>query len=279
MAEQSGGFLSSIGGLGGLGSLFSGLGSLGGLLGGGGGLSPRMQMAKQYEYQRLLNQTQVQDRVSDAKAAGVSPLFALGANLSSPAPSVAFQKDSFMDRLDAAGQGIARAGEAYADARQRKILFDQEVRMNELKIKNAELANATSASDLAVRTSGATPPYNSDSALLIPGQGNSVGLVANTPSQRTSTRRGDPSLEAAGPAPSLKAFMNADGTVTMWPSQDAKQSIEDSPYEYEHFYKNRIAPMILSERARMQDAWDKTWWRPKNWRTSKSKYSRPWYGK
>lgn len=230
---------------------------LGGIF--GGGLSERKQMALQAQYNREVMQNQLQWRATDAEKAGISKVFAMGAPATSFAPSSNFTGgDKFFSAASSAGHGIARAAEAYSDSKQRKVLFDQESRMNELKIKNAEIANATAASDLALRSSAKTIPVNDSRDMLIDGQGD----VLKKPSEYTSSRSGNHSMEAARPAPAVKEFINADGSISRWPSKDAKASIEDSMYEWEHMYRNRFVPFWKGQGRAIRHAWDNTWWNP-----------------
>lgn len=232
--------------LAGAGAFLQGAGALGSLFG-GGGLSARKSAALQAQYNRETMQNQLQWRAADAEKAGISKHWAMGAPVASFSPSISGGGDSAIQRISDAGQSIGRAAQAYSDSRSRKILFDQEVRMNELKIKDAEISLQKNASDLAVSSSGRPPALNG---------------VLTKPSETTYTRTGDISMERAPPAPAVKEFVNRDGTVSIWPSADAKQAIEDSLYEYEHMYRNRIVPSLRRHGASISRAWRKAWWNP-----------------
>lgn len=215
------------------------LSSIGGLFS-GGGLSPRKAAALEAQYNREVMQNQIQWKVEDAKKAGIHPLAAIGAPTVSYSPTVIGDTSTPASRLSDASAGISRAATAYSDSQMRAKLADQEYRMNELKIKDAELSVAKSASELALQQSGSTVPIQNPNSLVIPGQGNSVKY---NPSELIHTRPGDPSMEAAPPAPYVKEFITPDGDVISLPSQDAKNAIEDVlPYELEHMYRTRIAP-------------------------------------
>jgi hypothetical protein len=216
---------------------------------GGGGLSERKAAALEFDYQKRLAEERPAWLVEGAKRAGISPLVAMGMQPTNAPAVQAFGKDNFFSKVGEMGQGISRAAEAYSDSKQRASLFEQESRMNELKIKNAEIQNAMAASDLALRRTGKTVPINDTSSQLIAGQGD----VQKNPSEYTASRRGNPSLEAAPPAPAVKEFIMSDGTRVLWPSKDAKNAIEDSPYEYEHMYRNRILPWFRSKRSALTD--------------------------
>jgi hypothetical protein len=220
------------------GSLLSGAGALGGLFGKKN--SAAKQAALEYEYAMKYDHEKWANISEGAKKAGISPLFAIGAPATSFQPSMAFN-DGGNKYADAA-QGLGRAMDAYGDSKQRSILFEQEARMNELKIQNAEIANATAASDLALRRTAATVPMNPDGAMLIPGQGNSIGFK---PSETVASMRGNRGIEAAPTSPAAKYFTHADGARSLYPSPQIAESIEDNIiYQMEHFYRNRIAPMV-----------------------------------
>lgn len=235
----------------GIGSVLSGLSGFGSLFGGSGGLSARKSAALEAAYAREFAQNQIQWKVQDAKNAGVHPLYALGAPAVSFSPSFggAEPKRNVMRDLSEAGAGISRAAGAFADSKQRAILFDQETRLNELKIKDAEIAVQKNASDLVMSRTGQVPAIDGSRILL-------------KPSEVTHSRGDDHALEAGRPAPATKQFVNRDGTVSVWPSADAKQSIEDSLYELEHMYRNRIAPYFQSHGRSIRRAWDNVWWNP-----------------
>lgn len=198
-------------------------------------LSERQQMAAQSGYNEYTLRNSLQWRAEDAQKAGISKLYGIGA------PAVSFQPSSNFNGVQ--GQSIGRAYEAYADRKERNLIFQQEARLNEEKIKSAQIANDLAASDLAVRRSGATVPISGRSGLFVDGQGD----VSRQASQYTAAHKGRDYREKAPPSPAVKEFVNADGTVSLWPSQDAKNAIEDSPYEYEHMYRNRILPWVADK--------------------------------
>jgi len=235
------------------------VGSLGSVFG-GGGLSARKAAAYQHEYNKRMAEyvgsNSIQWRVNDAKRAGVHPLYALGApSISPPSSHVGSDANSLGDRLSQAGQGISRAINAYSDRKDRARFIQQNDKLNNLKIQNAELQNARLAAETELIRHAATKPISNPSDLVVDGQGDAhptpsdVGIVTVDPSRRTSTFKGKPSTEAAV-SPANKAFQNADGSITIWPSKDAKDSIEDTWYEYEHIWRNRIKPWLDSRPSR-----------------------------
>lgn len=223
-------FSSIISGLSGGGTLLSGLGSALSAFGFGGSnrKDAANAMSAQLAYANRWAEEEIQSKVRGAEKAGLHPLAVLGMPSSSfNAPIVG--GDSGMD-LERAGQGVARAADAFSDSRMRSKLFEQEVRLNEAKIQSVELANAASASDLAVRSAGATVPVQNPSDLLIGGQGNAAIGVTNRV-----------------PLPATTKYVSRTGSLEHYPSQEVAEAIEDNPiYQVEHFYRNRIAPFIHS---------------------------------
>lgn len=214
-----------------LGSFFSGAGALGGLFG-GGGLSARKAAALEAKYNREVMQNSLQWRAEDAEKAGISKHFAMGAPAVSFSPSVAGGNDSSVSRISEAGQSIGRAANAFADSKMRRVLFEQEVRMNELKIKDAEVALQKSASDLAISTSGGTVPINS----------NAVNLM---PSKSVTNIAGNRGIEAGVP-PGVKAYVMPDGHTMMLPSVEAAEAMEGNLlYGIEHYLRNRVVSPIV----------------------------------
>lgn len=70
------------------------------------------QAQQQYEHQKEFAQSGIQWKVSDAEKAGVHPLYALGANTVSYAPTSVGQSPSNFDFLGETGQNIGRAIDA-----------------------------------------------------------------------------------------------------------------------------------------------------------------------
>lgn len=114
--------------------------------GGKKGPSVRDQLIEQTRAQRKLNRTYLQDRVFDAKKAGIHPVYAVGGGASfSPAISVDGGAPSFADKLSSAGQDISRAVGAMADRKERALQLEL---LNQ-QVKGQEIDNAFKASQLA----------------------------------------------------------------------------------------------------------------------------------
>lgn len=104
---------------------------------------------QQFDAQNFFNQHAIQQKVSDAKAAGISPEFAMGAGTVS-APSMSAFSDSLGPAMASAGQNIGRAVTANMDANGKK--------MAELAVEGAELDVAQKREELnRMRAAGSGP--------------------------------------------------------------------------------------------------------------------------
>lgn len=249
------GLFSSIGSL--VGGLFNPVaGLIGGVL--GGGLDENRQENQQQAVnvqsqanfeqnvalQKEFAQQGVRWRVEDARAAGISPLTALGAQPVSFSPTHADFAGPSPDNDFDMGQNVwssinsTRTADERAAAATRALLMER-----------GQLENDLLRSQIALTQAQASPP-GPGSNYLVDGQTQS-GLVSVVPSKRTSAFPGVDHTEAAI-SPANKLFRNADGSIVIWPSADAKQSIEDTPYEWEHLWRNRIVPWMTGAPERFR---------------------------
>lgn len=146
-----------------IGSIASGIGSVGGLFGrkGSSNKAQEAAMERQVRWQRVLNQTALQDRVMDAEKAGIHPLFAIGASLNPGGVSMPgfTENTSLGDRLGEMGQNIERAVGAREDRRQRALLEKSTLLDIERKqIENETLRNGAIASRMALQNQAGQPP-------------------------------------------------------------------------------------------------------------------------
>lgn len=229
-----------------LGGLVSGgLGLIGGIL---GNRAAKDMAEDNVAYQREFAQNGIRWRAEDARAAGLHPLYAMGLQPSSFSPS--YVGDSLSSSFAQAGSEFGRAIDAGRTASERS-----QAKIEALSVERAELENDLLRSQIAKNLQPGHPPAFPE-----------FGAVENKPSEFTSTRLGDSATEAASPAPAVKEFYNRDGSVTIWPSQDAKNAIEDVlPYEIEHMFRNRVIPYLQEQGRSIRRAYDNVWWNPRNW--------------
>jgi len=220
-----------------LGTLFSaGSSLLGGIL---GNRSDEKIAAKNTAMQKQFAQEGIRWKVADAKAAGIHPLAALGAQTVSYSPQVG-GSNSLAQGLAAAGQDIGRAIDAKRTAGERIDAYTKTVQ--DLSLRRMGLENELLASQIAkTRQGGGVPPMPSAADRhLMEGQGNSP-LVKVSPMGRTATDPTNPSSEP-GSVPDIGYAR----TTTGWspvPSKDVKERIEDNmPQEAMWFLRNQMAP-------------------------------------
>lgn len=221
-----------------LGEIIGGIGSLlGGIFGESG-------KSKEIKAQKEFAQQGIRWRVEDANAAGIHPLYALGANTTSYQPVGV--GESMAAGLSNAGQSFGRAIEAKQTVPERG--FNQ--RMMALQLQRGELENQLLASQIARNNQAGQPPAlpttSAPNAALTPylldGQGQS--LVQVNPMERVASNPGTPYQEPA--AVSDRSFaQTVDGGLAPVYSTDVKQRLEDDPLGSLGWnVRNRIVPTL-----------------------------------
>lgn len=195
---------------------------------------------EQFKYQRDAARSQVQWRVEDAKKAGIHPLAALGIMPTSFSPTM--MEGGGGTNFGGMGQNIDRALGAYMDGPRRRkleqleaeetirtrkredVLFDQQVRANEIDI-------AVGASQLArLKAPGTAAPLDA-----------APGSVDVVPDRVVVGSPGEPA-RAPGMVTDYQFAPTASGGFSIIPSQDMKNRIEDMPTEWQWFLRNGISP-------------------------------------
>lgn len=177
-----------------LGSLISGALSL------GAGLLQRNDSKKaqqqEYERQKEFAKSGIQWKVEDAKAAGIHPLYAIGANTTSYAPQSV--GDTGTGAMAQAGQDIGRAIDATRTAPQRMDAFTRTA--NALTLTKMGLENELLASQVAKvkQQIGPAFPTGSDTDYLIPGQGQTNFGLPAPPMHDTRAPQFTPNIAAFG---------------------------------------------------------------------------------
>lgn len=200
-----------------LGPVGSLLGGIGGFLGHGGGADlagqqqfSMQQLQMQEAFQREMAQNSIQWRVQDAQKAGISPLAALGAPTFSPtvsAPPIDYGASGGGNNIGSALRnlganvhdliGKTQTAEEKAAEIRRGVLFDQQVKSNDLELQ-------IKASNLALLNRKLQTPSAAD-------VGGSDGLVKIVPDKVTSNRPGDLST-TAGTHPQAQTESGPDST-------------------------------------------------------------------
>lgn len=197
--------------------------ALGGLFGGGGS-SARKEAALQKEFA----QNGIQWKVADAKAAGVHPIYALGAPTTSYSPQ-AVGGSPWSETFKQAGASLGRlAGsnsEELADDLLRSQIEGQKI---DNQIKKSEFARLNSAQSVPVRPAAAV----------------AAGDVVLNSLQRTKNESGSLAKEV-GSLPDFTYVDSMDGSKYIVPSKDAKERIEDQLIpELSWAWRNNILPIF-----------------------------------
>lgn len=206
--------------------------------------------------QREFAQNGIQWKVEDARKAGVHPIYALGAQTMSAAPS--YVGDTSMGSAIAeAGQNISRAVHAGTSVEQRV-----NTRLTQLALERGELENDLLRSQIARNTQVSQPavPMGND-PFVMAGQANS-GVVSP---QAVAARVGQAwrGFSESAAVPSVGWEVDDRGTFYPVPSEELKNRIEDSPYEIEHWLRNRVGPFFRYHEPFRQQVLDgKRWWNP-----------------
>lgn len=216
------------------------------------GNSAEKNAAKQAKLQKQFAQNGIQWKVEDAKKAGISPLYALGANTVSYSPQ-SVGDTSLGSGIAQAGQDVGRAINATRSnddkilALNRTMLESQVTGVNlDNEIKRAELASKIATQN----NTGITPGMPTDLAgTFIAGQGNSWN-----PSDRTSglklQKQLSPSDPTSGPqneaglSPEVSWFKTSTGWVPQIPQQLGESMEDDWVGRMQWNLRNRLYPVI-----------------------------------
>lgn len=130
-----------------------------------GGAASLFGQNKEAKLQKQFAQKGIQWKVADAEAAGIHPLFALGAN------TVSYQPQGLGSTLGDIGQNVGRAAEAAMDPGERATSFGKAA--ERLQLTRMGLENEKLASEIRLLRQPGSPPSAPGGAVpIIPGQGN-----------------------------------------------------------------------------------------------------------
>lgn len=254
----------------GLGSIVGGIaGAAGSVVGGLLGQSASAQASAQnYAAQKEFAQNGIRWRVADAKAAGLHPLAALGAQTPSYTPSALVGDTSWMgDAAQSLGQGIGRAAEAKMTARERareRAVADQSIAlsMETKRLQNEYLQTQISAQKqdmalqlarsaaMAVRTQQAVPgmPSIGGDGTVIAGQAQAypTGRTSVETSKVPTSLRGDPSTQAGMP-PDTRTHASSGGALRSVYPTEQMGDILDATWPLgmaQWYFRNQLLPYL-----------------------------------
>ncbi len=224
------------------GSLISGAASIfGGLL--GSSSSDKARKAAQAEaaadrkLQKQFAKKGIRWRVEDAQAAGIHPLYAMGASIPGYTPSPARLgggDNSMGNALASAGQDIGRAVSATMTQPERDLSLQRSALQN--KLLEAQILKLT-------RESQTGPPLPSASSGGMPGQGNFPSSVDVFPREITASSPSNVGRQAGAPA-GISYVMGSDQKLRIYPSTDTKELMEDNVFlEAKWAYQNMAKPL------------------------------------
>lgn len=184
---------------------------------------------EQMAWQKKLANKGIRMRVDDAKAAGIHPLYALGAQVPTYAPvSTAFGSPNF-DFVGRMGQDLGRA--AAASMTPKEVQSDFVKQSQRLTLQNMDLRNKVLAAQLARTLQSGQKPVGVPAVSqrwLMPGQGETaVGSpVKDTPMQRTVADIKNKHSEP-GAVVDVGYARTANGGYAPVMSKDAKERLEE----------------------------------------------------
>lgn len=180
-------------------------------------------------------------KVEDAKAAGLHPLAALGAQTHSFAP-VSIGGNDVGTGLAAAGQDISRGINATRSAGERVDAYSKTIQ--DLNIQRMGLENQLLGAQIAKINQAGNPPAmpSGSDRMLVEGQGNSP-LVKVEPLEQTSTAPGQPNVEA-GANPEIGYARTGGGWTPVRSKAFQDRSEEDLLAAIQWNIRNRLAPAL-----------------------------------
>lgn len=256
-------------------------GAIGGALGLIGSSQSQANAAKlnqlNYEHQKEFAQNGIRWRVADAKAAGLHPLAALGAQGASYSPSAVIGDSPDFSFLKDMGQDIDRAMDAKSTQRERaekeeksNALFNEELKGKQLQNQETETRiqqmkwdmamDAARNAAQAVRTQQQVPPMPSlaPDGSLMPGQSNATSpgdIIDAKPPEVTLNAPGRPNVEAAS-INELAFSRTGDGGYAPVMSTDAKNRLEEDVIGTLNWNsRNRLAAWFDLDRAKPPKVW------------------------
>lgn len=232
-----------------LGSILGGAISAGGSLIGGllGSEAQEDANNSNYYMQKEFAKNGIRWKVEDAKAAGIHPLAALGAQVSSPSASYVGDT-SLATGVAGAGQDISRAIHSTRSQPERisshvKSMQDLQVEGAKLENQGKALNNQMLASQIAKVNHAPNPPLPSGRPLNGGLSGQQPDVVYN-PLERVKSQSGNIAKEV-GEVPDYQLVRTRTGGLSILPSIDAKNRMEDQLIpEFGWAIRNQLLPFL-----------------------------------
>lgn len=239
---------------------------LGALIGAGatlaGGAMNMASQSKQAKSQKEFAQNAIQWKAADAEKAGISKLYALGANTTSYSPvSVG---GGMGDAMSAAGQNIGRAVDASASPVARAGHLATEIaqtQLDGLKIDN-DIKRQSLVSQMNVRNQAGQPPAiinTTDSTPMVPGQGNAQ-LDYKLKRELQPSHPNEPH-RVHGVSPEVEMYRTRHGYSPEVPAQLGEAQESQPLAAMQWFVRNKLLPaMSQSHRTYPYEAPEGQYW-------------------
>lgn len=218
------------------------------LLGGLFGNSKDSKIAAQnIALQKQFAKQGIQWKAADAEKAGISKLYALGANTISYQPQQ-LGSNPLGDGLAAAGQDIGRAVAAGGSQATKVGATQQQmaqIQLEGLRLDN-EIKRTEIASKLQTLNQPGTPPGANDAGVVahIPGQGDSTIKYEKTISPSSSNME----HRSFGVSPEVDMYKTSQGWAPM-PPQAVGEALESIPLaNWQYYMRNHLAPAFSTAR-------------------------------
>ncbi len=191
--------------------------------------------AKDRQLQRNFAKKGIRWRVKDAQAAGIHPLYAMGASLPTYSPSgINIGAKRSGGGLASAGQDIGRAIAATQTQPERDLSIARAALEN--RYLEAQIANLTRDNQIGPPMPSAQAPGG------IAGQGN---YPTDVHPRRIEASSRDMIGRAAGAIPDIQYSMGGDGKLRILPSASAKEAMEDQLIPEALFaWRNYAKPLV-----------------------------------
>lgn len=215
----------------------------GGLL---GSSSAKANAKRQEALQREFAQKGIQWKAADAEAAGISKLYALGANTTSYSPvSVG---NPLGDAISTAGQNIGRGIDAQASPATRGAHLAQEIaatQLEGLKIDN-DIKRQDLLSRMATRNQPGNPPaiLDSETTPVVPGQGDARIKLE----RKLQPASPDAPHRSFGVSPEVDMWRTARGYAPEVPEALGEAQESQPLAAFQWFIRNKILPSIMQDR-------------------------------
>lgn len=238
--------------LGGLGSL---AGGVSGLFGGGNNNAAleasRINAEQDRAFQMAAATQGIRWKVNDAKAAGIHPLYALGAPTFSPSPTSLMSDGGGSGRdiggsLSQMGQGVERALMAAAPQDERDATIAATLQAQQVErgsLENEYLRAQIRSLGARTQADQIGPPGASlKPAGMIDGQ---TGSYERKPPEVLNSQPSNAAYAAGTSQPSVRWERNPDGSVIAMPT--GQMDDLSSPGYMNYMYQNRVAPAVSGD--------------------------------